>query len=253
MLSVSYPNVTAYPLIPAKLFPDEFTIILTHPLSDPDGDPSAISWQWARADSATGTFADISGATSASYTPVNDDAEKYLLGTASYTDPQGSGKSAAGVSGNAVQADSLQSRVETNAAPEFPSTETGARSVAENTAAGENIGAPVTATDPDTGDTLTYTLSGTDAASFDIVTTSGQLLTKDALNREAKDSHTVIVSVRDSKNASGNADTATDDTIDVTITVTNEDEAPVIVGESSKDYAENDTAEVANLLRHRPG
>ena len=32
MLSVSYPNVTAYPLIPAKLFPDEFTIILTHPL-----------------------------------------------------------------------------------------------------------------------------------------------------------------------------------------------------------------------------
>ena len=225
---------------------------LTASLSDPDGAPSAISWQWARADSATGTFADISGATSASYTPVNDDAEKYLLATASYTDPQGSGKSAAGVSGNAVQADSLQSRVETNAAPEFPSTETGARSVAENTAAGENIGAPVTATDPDTGDTLTYTLSGTDAASFDIVTTSGQLLTKDALNREAKDSHTVIVSVRDSKNASGNADTATDDTIDVTITVTNEDEAPVIVGESSKDYAENDTAEVATYSATDP-
>ena len=34
-----------------------------------------------------------------------------------------------------------------NNAPEFPSTETGMRSVAENTAAGENIGAPVMATD----------------------------------------------------------------------------------------------------------
>ena len=32
MLAVSHPNVTAYPPIPTKLFPNEFTIILTHPL-----------------------------------------------------------------------------------------------------------------------------------------------------------------------------------------------------------------------------
>ena len=196
---------------------------LTASLSDPDGDPSAISWQWARADSATGTFADISGATSASYTPVNDDAEKYLRATASYTDPQGSGKSAAGVSGNAVQADSLQSRVETNAAPEFPSTETGARSVAENTAAGENIGAPVTATDAD-NDTLTYSLGGTDASSFTLVSTSGQLQTKDALDYETKTSYTVTVSVHDGKDVTDGVDTTVDDTITVTITVTNADE-----------------------------
>ena len=196
---------------------------LTASLSDPDGDPSAISWQWARADSATGTFADISGATSASYTPVNDDVEKYLRATASYTDPQGSGKSAAGVSGNAVQADSLQSRVETNAAPEFPSTETGARSVAENTAAGENIGAPVTATDAD-NDTLTYSLGGTDASSFTLVSTSGQLQTKDALDYETKNSYTVTVSVHDGKDVTDGVDTTVDDTITVTITVTNADE-----------------------------
>ena len=49
-----------------------------------------------------------------------------------------------------------------------------ARTVAENTVAGEAIGAPVAATDPDNGDTLTYTLGGADAASFDIVSTSGQ-------------------------------------------------------------------------------
>ena len=56
----------------------------------------------------------------------------------------------------------------TNNAPEFPSSEDGMRSVAENTAAGENIGGPVAATDDDAGDTLTYTLGGADMASFDI-------------------------------------------------------------------------------------
>ena len=46
------------------------------------------------------------------------------------------------------------------------------RMVAENTAAGANIGGPVVATDVDSGDTLTYTLGGTDAASFDIESTT---------------------------------------------------------------------------------
>ena len=111
-----------------------------------------------------------------------------------------------------------------NEPPEFPSTETGARSVAENTAAGVNIGLPVSATDPDAGDTLTYTLGGTDAASFDIVTTSGQLQTEAALDHEGKASYEVTVSVRDSKDASGNTDMATDATITATITVTNVNE-----------------------------
>ena len=47
-----------------------------------------------------------------------------------------------------------------NEPPEFPSTETGARSVAENTPASRDIGLPVSATDPDAGATLTYTLGG---------------------------------------------------------------------------------------------
>ena len=59
--------------------------------------------------------------------------------------------------------------VDENVAPEFADSEDGARSVDENTAAGENIGEPVMATDAD-DDTLTYALSGTDAASFDIDT-----------------------------------------------------------------------------------
>ena len=106
-----------------------------------------------------------------------------------------------------------------NNAPEFPSTETGMRSVAENTAAGENIGAPVAATDDDAGDTLTYTLGGTDMASFAIDDTTGQLMTKAALDFEmpadadGNNAYEVTVTASD-----GN--TADDATIVVTITVT---------------------------------
>ena len=70
----------------------------------------------------------------------------------------------------------------------------------------------------------TYTLGGADVASFDIDTSSGQLLTKAALDYETKPSYTVKVSVRDSKDTDGNPDTAPDDTITVTINVTNVDE-----------------------------
>ena len=41
-----------------------------------------------------GTFSDIDDATSASYTPVEDDAGMYLQATASYTDGHGTGKMA---------------------------------------------------------------------------------------------------------------------------------------------------------------
>ena len=80
--------------------------------------------------------------------------------------------------------------------PEFPGAAT-TRSVDEKTVAGEDIGAPVAATDADEDDELTYTLSGTDAASFDIISATGQLQTKAALDHETKDSYTVIVTATD--------------------------------------------------------
>ena len=69
-------------------------------------------------------------------------------------------------------------------------------------------------------DAPTYTLGGTDAASFDIVDTSGQLQTKAPLDYETKDSYTVTVIATDPENAS--------DTIDVTITLTNVEEAGTV-------------------------
>ena len=101
---------------------------------------------------------------------------------------------------------------EPNSAPVFTEGISTTRSVAENTASGQNIGAPVTATDTDTSDTLTYTLGGTDASAFGIVPSSGQLQTSAALDYETKDSYAVTVSVSDDNGGAGS--------IDVTINVT---------------------------------
>ena len=105
-----------------------------------------------------------------------------------------------------------------NNAPEFTDGTETTRLVAENTAAGENIGDPVEATDDDTADILTYRLNGTDADSFDIVSTTGQLQTKAALDRETKSSYSVTVVVTD-----GNGGI---NSIAVTINVTEANYAP---------------------------
>ena len=104
----------------------------------------------------------------------------------------------------------------TSISPSFPATESGERSVAENTGNGEDIGDAFQATDPDTGDTVSYSLGGPAATSFAIVASTGQLQTKAALNHETRSSHSVTVTATDSHGLS--------DTIDVTITVTNVDE-----------------------------
>ena len=130
-----------------------------------------------------------------------------------------------------------------NNASEFPDTEDGMRSVAENTAAGENIGAAVMATDADVGDTLIYTLGGADMASFDIEDTTGQLKTKAALDYEAPadddadNDYEVTVTASD-----GN--TAADATIAVTITVTDVNETPEFpaTGDGAREVAENTAA-----------
>ena len=107
-----------------------------------------------------------------------------------------------------------------NSAPVFSST-TANREVAENTAAGQNVGGTFTATDSD-GDTITYTLEGTNAASFDLITTGGaaRIRTKSGVtyNHEVKSTYTVVVKADD-----GNTGT---DTITVTITITDVNEAP---------------------------
>ena len=101
---------------------------VTATLTDHDGTPSNVTWQWSRGDTAGGTFTPISGATSNPYTPVAADVGKYLKATASYTDPHGSGKSATSAASSQVAVG--------NRDPSFSSM-TATRSVPENSAAGD--------------------------------------------------------------------------------------------------------------------
>ena len=109
-----------------------------------------------------------------------------------------------------------------NRPAEFSDGETTNRSVVQTAEPGTAVGRPVAASDAD-GNTLTYTLGGTDAESFDIDAATGQLKTKAALDIETKSSYSVIVSVTDNKNAGGGRDPTIDDMITVTITVISEE------------------------------
>ena len=183
---------------------------ITAALTDPDEGVTGDVWQWERSSDGNTDWADI-GTSSPSYTPVDGDVGYHLRATASYTDGHGPGKTAQAASTQAVQAGA-------NRPPEFDSA-TATREVPENTEAGENIGAPVTAADPDTGDTPAYTLGGTDATFFDIDASTGQLQTKAALDYETKSGYTVTVTASDGTLTA---------TVDVTVTITNIDEAGTV-------------------------
>ena len=225
--------------------------IVGYTASDPEG--GTVTWSLSGTDSARfSVAASVSGSSSVAVltfrappdfeAPGDSDENNVYLVTVAASDGT-----------NSNHTDVIVTVTNVNERPEFPSTETGTRSVAENTPAGQDIGLPVAADDPDTDATLTYTLGGTDVASFDIVASSGQLQTKADLDLESKARYSVTVSVRDSKDNSGNADTATDNTIAVTITVTNLDDPPEITGgPTSVPYAENGTGDVATYTATDP-
>ena len=68
--------------------------------------------------------------------------------------------------------------------------------MAENTEAGQNVGAPVRATDGNS-DILTYTLDATGAETFDIDWATGQIMTKGTLDFETTRTYTVTVRATD--------------------------------------------------------
>ena len=61
-------------------------------------------WQWANSASMDGAYTDIEDAEAATYTPKPADKGKFLRAAVTYTDPQGSDKTAEVVSANAVLA-----------------------------------------------------------------------------------------------------------------------------------------------------
>jgi hypothetical protein len=120
--------------------------------------------------------------------------------------------------------------VDTNTAPTITSAATG--SVAEN-AAISTVVYTATATDVDAGQTLSYSLTGTDAGSFDIDASTGVVTLKASANYEAKASYSFNVVATD--NGTGSLT----DTKAVTVNVTNVNEAPNITSGSTGSVAEN--------------
>ena len=218
-------------------------------LTDPDGGVTIAGWEWDRSDASTqcrdydGDWTPIDGATSAVYEPQPDDVGTCLRATATYTD----NIAAAGVQ-TAVKVLEFPVRLRrsaapspgpepdggfVNAAPVFPDqdfltpgdqSDTTSREIPENTSSGQNIGSPVWAHDED-DDPLIYRLSGADARHFSISRRDGQLKTRAPLNYEARSTYTVTVTATDPFGAS--------DSIEVTITVTDEDDPPVITVNTS--------------------
>ena len=212
---------------------------LTATLTDPDGTISATTWVWAGssdwdASTEAGTWTDISGETSASYTPVTGDVGKYLRATASYTDGHGSGKSAQGVA--AAQVNNLPVRRPSSGrdddddddrgvalTPVLPEGVSAIRELAENSVAGAKVGGPRTTTESEGGQ-LTYSLGGEDAALFSIDPRTGQITLGGGVvldYESGKRTYTVDVLARTS--------TGDISKTSVTVAVTNVDEPGTII------------------------
>ena len=192
-------------------------------LTDGDGTPDNVQWQWYRVSGRSGTGTPITGANGQTYavvdTPENpNDVGRYLRVQATYDVDNGVRETASFVSINPVQA----TRQAANTPPEFPGASV-ARRITEDTTG--NVGAPVRATDDD-NDILTYSIgTGGDNDSFTIDRATGQLMVGSAgLDFESPadtgtdNDYVVTVTATDSSGGSA--------TVTVTITVTDVNDAP---------------------------
>ena len=139
-----------------------------------------------------------------------------LRATATYTDGQGSGKTAELVTAR------VAAPPPTNAAPVFPDSENGQRELREDAVNGAAVEGPVQATDLN-NDALTYSLAGSDSDFFTIEP-NGQLSLElepdESLDYERKSTYRFTVRVSDGANDAGEADDPDNLRIDDTITVT---------------------------------
>ena len=70
--------------------------------------------------------------------------------------------------------------------PMFIEGDAATREIHEKEAVGANVGAPVSATDMDMGETLEYSLDDTDAETFEVDSSTGQLRTRSPLDYQTK-------------------------------------------------------------------
>ena len=137
-------------------------------LMDSDGIAGTPEYKWYRTSSRTATGTEIDGATTTTYPPTdaagNSDVGMYLRVVATYTD---GGPSRGNKTATAVSDYVTMNRISNNAPPMFPSATT-TRAVLEETRKGTAIGIPITATDADSGEKLTYWLTNDTDENFEI-------------------------------------------------------------------------------------
>ena len=198
------------------------------PVTATDADNDTLSYSVGGDDASYISIDSSSGQLKITQSLIDDSSSSYAIKVIA-TDPD---DASAEISVTITVTRLVTQQQNTNSAPAFDDGASTTRSIAENTPSGENIGNPVSATDSDTGDTLTYSLEGTDVDSFSIVTTSGQLQTNAELDHEIKSSYEVTVTATDDSGGS--------DSINVTINVTDINDAPAFIyGSSSISFSVN--------------
>ena len=200
---------TGAPIITGTAEVGQTLTAVTTGIMDANGLTSpTYTYQWIR---VNGTDEDISGENSSTYTLLDADLGKTIKVRVTFTDDDGNTETLTSVPTATVTAAGTA-----NNAPVFP-VDTLTLSIAENTAADTNIGAVIPeATDADSGDTLEYSMEGTDAGSFTFDTTARQIKTSAPLDFEEKSSYSVTIRVTDGSDS---------DTVAVTITITDVDES----------------------------
>ena len=211
---------------------------ITATLSDPDKvfNGSNVrnlspSWRWYHSD---GTAATSSSARSRTYTPHASDIGQALFAVATYTDGEGSGKSATSTnSANAVRA-----ATPNDEEPEFDEDAGSGitRTIPETTEAGAQVGSRVVA-DDDEGDVFVYELKGTNASSFTL-DQFGQISVAEGtvFDYETKTSYSVEVRALGPSGSSDIGKTT------VTIMITNFEESPEITGGNAEISVDEGTA-----------
>ena len=241
---------------------------ITATLADEDDPRATVTWQWARSKvqqpsiTSSAHWEVIDGAGNETYGPVAADEGKFLRVMATYDDT-------AGNSANTVREVTkyrVRDMPSNNGSPDFPA-EMHTRSVAETAAVGTAVGAPVTASEPDSADQgkLIYGLvedtdNSNDDDYFSIDQYTGQIRVAAGLDADER-WHTATVPGSTTDRETGSGDAALgkgeyrvvatvgdpsapagtpDDTVIVTITATQQNENPWVIWEGN-DTNENDT------------
>ena len=231
----------------------EVTTQLTAVASDPDVISGTTTYEWSIPKVSRPTLTNDShwqnpagSNNSDTYTPLVGDEGNYLRVKAEYTDGEGGSKVAYVRSEFRVR-ESVED--DSNEPPSFDEGLTDTRKIPENADVGDAVGNPVVADDTDGDDKgrLTYTIDpdSADARSFSIHKATGQIRVAGELDHEdgsltgipggtASDGiYVITVMVTDPTGASDSP--KGEDTIDVTITATDVDEAPSVKGANTTD------------------